>query len=140
MQYLVSRWGTDPDSPGTFSYDLVGKPADLCETLRAPVDNLFFAGKAASVDHSLLLKNVEGIYQCDMVFHISSNFLSTKRWLRSWFPFKYQGCNLIVIIDFTLMYQTYIWKWIYDFNEFLNSNLRISCSIISMHFFTFSIC
>ncbi|MQL87743.1 hypothetical protein Taro_020294 [Colocasia esculenta] len=52
VQCLVSRWGGDPDSLGSYSCDLVGKPADLYERYRAPVDNLFFAGEAASVDHS----------------------------------------------------------------------------------------
>ncbi|XP_038975194.1 polyamine oxidase 5-like isoform X1 [Phoenix dactylifera] len=52
VQYLVSRWGTDPDSLGSYSCDLVGKLADLYERFRTPVDNLYFAGEAASVDHS----------------------------------------------------------------------------------------
>lgn len=51
IQYLVSRWGTDPDSLGAYSYDLVGKPLDLYEKLQAPVDNLFFGGEAVSIDH-----------------------------------------------------------------------------------------
>ncbi|KAJ6840550.1 putative polyamine oxidase 4 [Iris pallida] len=59
IHHLVSRWGTDPDSLGSYSCDLVGKPGDLCERLRAPVDNLYFAGEAASVDHS---GSVHGAY------------------------------------------------------------------------------
>ncbi|XP_010940275.1 polyamine oxidase 5 isoform X1 [Elaeis guineensis] len=59
VQYLVSRWGTDPDFLGSYSCDLVGKPADLYERFRAPVDNLYFAGEAASVDHS---GSVHGAY------------------------------------------------------------------------------
>lgn len=59
IQYLMSRWGSDPDSLGSYTCDLVGKPADLCERLRAPVDNLYFAGEAASVDHS---GSVHGAY------------------------------------------------------------------------------
>ncbi|KAG1361130.1 polyamine oxidase 5 [Cocos nucifera] len=59
VQYLVSRWGTDPDSLGSYSCDLVGKPADLYERFRAPVDNIYFAGEAASVDHS---GSVHGAY------------------------------------------------------------------------------
>ncbi|XP_077247007.1 polyamine oxidase 5-like [Tasmannia lanceolata] len=51
IRYLVSRWGTDPDSLGSYSYDMVGKPVDLYERLQAPVDNLFFAGEAVSMDH-----------------------------------------------------------------------------------------
>ncbi|WOL13392.1 putative polyamine oxidase 4 [Canna indica] len=59
VQYLVSRWGTDPDSLGSYSCDLVGKPADLYERLCAPVENLYFAGEAASADHS---GSVHGAY------------------------------------------------------------------------------
>ncbi|XP_058090448.1 polyamine oxidase 5-like isoform X2 [Magnolia sinica] len=59
IQYLVSRWGTDPDSLGSYSYDLVGKPIDLYEKLRTPVDNLFFAGEAVSMDHPA---SVHGAY------------------------------------------------------------------------------
>lgn len=52
IQYLVSHWGTDPDSLGAYSYDLVGKPLDLYERLQAPVNNLFFGGEAVSMDHA----------------------------------------------------------------------------------------
>jgi polyamine oxidase len=48
IQYLVSRWGTDPSALGCYSYDVVGKPHDLYEQLRMPVENLFFAGEATS--------------------------------------------------------------------------------------------
>jgi polyamine oxidase len=48
IQYLVSRWGTDPSSLGCYSYDAVGKPHDLYERLRKPVDNMFWAGEATS--------------------------------------------------------------------------------------------
>ncbi|XP_020249763.1 probable polyamine oxidase 4 [Asparagus officinalis] len=58
-QYLMSRWGSDPDSLGSYSCDLVGKPADLCQRLQAPVDNLYFAGEATSTDHS---GSVHGAY------------------------------------------------------------------------------
>ncbi|KAK4593977.1 hypothetical protein RGQ29_017877 [Quercus rubra] len=51
IQYLVSRWGTDINSLGSYSYDTVGKPHDLYERLRIPVDNLFFAGEATSSDY-----------------------------------------------------------------------------------------
>ncbi|KAK0589349.1 hypothetical protein LWI29_013045 [Acer saccharum] len=49
IQYLVSHWGTDINSLGSYSYDTVGKPHDLYERLRVPVDNLFFAGEATSM-------------------------------------------------------------------------------------------
>ncbi|KAK3183349.1 hypothetical protein Dsin_030635 [Dipteronia sinensis] len=49
IQYLVSHWGTDINSLGSYSYDTVGKPHDLYEMLRIPVDNLFFAGEATSM-------------------------------------------------------------------------------------------
>ncbi|XP_010909371.1 polyamine oxidase 5 [Elaeis guineensis] len=64
VQYLVSRWGTDPDSLGSYSCDLVGKPADLYERFRAPVDNIYFAGEAASVDHS---GSVHGAYTAGII-------------------------------------------------------------------------
>ncbi|KAK7841371.1 putative polyamine oxidase 2 [Quercus suber] len=51
IQYLVSRWGTDINSLGSYSYDTVGKPHDLYERLRIPVDNLFFAGEATSSNY-----------------------------------------------------------------------------------------
>ncbi|KAM0956094.1 hypothetical protein TB2_023997 [Malus domestica] len=50
IQYLVSHWGSDVDTLGSYSYDIVGKPHDLYEKLRVPVDTLFFAGEATSVD------------------------------------------------------------------------------------------
>ncbi|WOG91846.1 hypothetical protein DCAR_0311101 [Daucus carota subsp. sativus] len=49
IQYLVSHWGTDVNSLGSYSYDVVGKSHDLYERLRIPVDNLFFAGEATSM-------------------------------------------------------------------------------------------
>ncbi|XP_010275888.1 PREDICTED: probable polyamine oxidase 2 isoform X2 [Nelumbo nucifera] len=49
IQYLVSRWGTDINSLGAYSYDAVGKSHHLYERLRIPVDNLFFAGEATSM-------------------------------------------------------------------------------------------
>lgn len=59
VQYLVSRWGSDINSLGSYSCDLVGKPPDLYERLRAPLDNIYFAGEAASLDHS---GSVHGAY------------------------------------------------------------------------------
>lgn len=50
IQYLVSHWGSDVNTLGSYTYDVVGKPHDLYEKLRVPVDNLFFAGEATSVD------------------------------------------------------------------------------------------
>ncbi|XP_073022142.1 polyamine oxidase 2-like isoform X1 [Primulina eburnea] len=52
IQYLVSRWGSDENSLGSYSYDIVGTPHDLFEKLRTPVDNLFFAGEATSMDYT----------------------------------------------------------------------------------------
>ncbi|XP_062153379.1 polyamine oxidase 2 isoform X2 [Alnus glutinosa] len=51
IQYLVSRWGSDVNSLGSYSYDTVGKPHDLYDMLRIPVDNLFFAGEATSANY-----------------------------------------------------------------------------------------
>ncbi|KAH9616383.1 hypothetical protein KSS87_018422 [Heliosperma pusillum] len=60
VQYLVSRWGTDPHSLGCYSYDLVGKPDDVYDRLRTPVGNLFFGGEAVSMeDHQ---GSVHGAY------------------------------------------------------------------------------
>ncbi|XP_042410844.1 polyamine oxidase 5-like [Zingiber officinale] len=52
IQHLVSPWGTDPDSLGAYSCDLIGKPTDQYESPCDPVDNQYFAGEAASADHS----------------------------------------------------------------------------------------
>ncbi|KAL6223413.1 hypothetical protein ACLB2K_006800 [Fragaria x ananassa] len=59
VQYLVSHWGTDLNSLGCYSLDLVGKPADIYERLRAPLGNLFFGGEAVSMDHQ---GSVHGAY------------------------------------------------------------------------------
>ncbi|KAL0844798.1 hypothetical protein Bca101_018044 [Brassica carinata] len=48
VQCLVSRWGSDVNSFGSYSYDVVGKPHDLNERFRVPVDNLLFSGEATS--------------------------------------------------------------------------------------------
>ncbi|KAG6720681.1 hypothetical protein I3842_03G073800 [Carya illinoinensis] len=48
IQYLVSRWGINMNSIGCYSYDLVGKPEDVYQRLRAPLGNLFFAGEAVT--------------------------------------------------------------------------------------------
>ncbi|KAG8373543.1 hypothetical protein BUALT_Bualt11G0035500 [Buddleja alternifolia] len=59
VQYLVSRWGTDPNILGCYSYDAVGNSEDIYDRLRAPVGNLFFGGEAVSVDHQ---GSVHGAY------------------------------------------------------------------------------
>ncbi|PIN20378.1 Amine oxidase [Handroanthus impetiginosus] len=64
IQYLVSHWGTDKDSLGSYSYDVVGKPHDLYEKLRIPVDNLFFAGEATSMDYP---GSVHGAYSTGLM-------------------------------------------------------------------------
>jgi len=48
IRSLVSHWGTDINTLGCYSHDSVGKPHDLYERMRIPVDNLFFAGEATS--------------------------------------------------------------------------------------------
>ncbi|KAJ6832060.1 putative polyamine oxidase 2 isoform X1 [Iris pallida] len=52
IQYLVSHWGSDVNSLGSYSYDAVGKSHDLHERLRIPVDNIFFAGEATCMDYT----------------------------------------------------------------------------------------
>lgn len=64
VQYLVSRWGTDPNSLGCYSYDLVGNPEDIYDKLRAPLGNLFFAGEAVSVEHQ---GSVHGAYSAGVM-------------------------------------------------------------------------
>ncbi|KAK9117973.1 hypothetical protein Scep_016066 [Stephania cephalantha] len=59
IKYLVSHWGTDRDSLGSYSYDVVGNSADLYDRLRAPVNNLFFGGEAVNMDHA---GSVHGAY------------------------------------------------------------------------------
>ncbi|KAL3630373.1 putative polyamine oxidase 4 [Castilleja foliolosa] len=59
VQYRVSRWGTDPNILGSYSYDAVGNSEDIYDRLRAPVGNLFFGGEAVSVDHQ---GSVHGAY------------------------------------------------------------------------------
>eukprot|EP00250_Pteridium_aquilinum_P000886 c11066_g2_i1 orf=1-342(+) len=48
IRYLISRWGTDINALGCYSYDAVGRPHDLYTRMRCPVENLFFAGEATS--------------------------------------------------------------------------------------------
>ncbi|KAF5457575.1 hypothetical protein F2P56_021667 [Juglans regia] len=64
VQYLVSRWGTDLNSLGCYSYDLVGKSEDVYERLRAPMGNLFFAGEAVSVENQ---GSVHGAYSAGVM-------------------------------------------------------------------------
>ncbi|XP_037487260.1 polyamine oxidase 3-like isoform X1 [Triticum dicoccoides] len=52
LNYLVSHWGSDENTLGSYTFDGVGKPRDLYEKLRIPVDNLFFAGEATSVQYT----------------------------------------------------------------------------------------
>ncbi|XP_071696335.1 polyamine oxidase 2-like [Rutidosis leptorrhynchoides] len=64
IQYIVSRWGSDVNSLGSYSYDTVGKPHDLYDKLRIPVDNLFFAGEATSSDYP---GSVHGAYSTGLM-------------------------------------------------------------------------
>ncbi|KAL1348592.1 probable polyamine oxidase 4 isoform X2 [Arachis hypogaea] len=65
VQYLVSRWGTDPNSLGCYTYDLVGKPEDVYDRLRMPVGNLFFGGEAVCMDDHQ--GSVHGAYSAGMM-------------------------------------------------------------------------
>lgn len=60
----MTRWGADPNSLGCYSYDVVGKPADLYERLRAPLGNLFFGGEAVSMEHQ---GSVHGAYSAGVM-------------------------------------------------------------------------
>ncbi|CAK9324405.1 unnamed protein product [Citrullus colocynthis] len=64
IQHLVSRWGSDVNSLGSYSYDIVGKPHHLFERLRIPVDNLFFAGEATSINYP---GSVHGAYSTGLM-------------------------------------------------------------------------
>ncbi|XP_050228392.1 probable polyamine oxidase 4 [Mercurialis annua] len=59
VKYVVTRWGTDPNSLGCYTYDKVGKPEDLYDRLREPVGSLFFGGEAVSMEHQ---GSVHGAY------------------------------------------------------------------------------
>ncbi|GBG93018.1 hypothetical protein CBR_g58179, partial [Chara braunii] len=48
LQYRVTRWGTDEDSLGCYSYDKVGLSETNMEALGQSVGPLFFAGEAMS--------------------------------------------------------------------------------------------
>ncbi|KAL0805767.1 hypothetical protein Bca101_098258 [Brassica carinata] len=64
IHYLVSRWGSDINSLGSYSYDIVNKPHDLYERLRVPLDNLFFAGEATSTSYP---GSVHGAYSTGLL-------------------------------------------------------------------------
>ncbi|KAL6521391.1 putative polyamine oxidase 4 [Orobanche gracilis] len=64
VHYRVSRWGTDPNILGSYSYDAVGNSEDIYDRLRAPVGNLFFGGEAVSVDHQ---GSVHGAYSAGIL-------------------------------------------------------------------------
>ncbi|KAL8550067.1 hypothetical protein ACS0TY_008775 [Phlomoides rotata] len=64
VQYLVSRWGTNPNILGCYSYDAVGNSDDIYDRLREPVGNLFFGGEAASDDHQ---GSVHGAYSAGIM-------------------------------------------------------------------------
>lgn len=51
IRYLVSRWGSDVNSLGSYSYAKVANPHDIFDKLRMHVHNLFFAGEATSADY-----------------------------------------------------------------------------------------
>uniref|UniRef100_A0A0D6QVW7 Amine oxidase domain-containing protein n=1 Tax=Araucaria cunninghamii TaxID=56994 RepID=A0A0D6QVW7_ARACU len=73
VKWLVSRWGIDCNSLGCYSYDIVGKPYDLYERLRIPVDNLFFAGEATSTlypgtVHGAFATGIEAAKDCRKCF------------------------------------------------------------------------
>lgn len=64
IQYLVSHWGIDKNSLGLYIYNTGGKPHDPYEMLRIPVDNLFFAGEATSMEYP---GSVHGAYSTGLM-------------------------------------------------------------------------
>ncbi|XP_042040793.1 probable polyamine oxidase 4 isoform X2 [Salvia splendens] len=64
VQYLVSRWGMEPNIRGCYSYDAVGNSDDIYDRLRASVGNIFFGGEAVSVDHQ---GSVHGAYSAGVM-------------------------------------------------------------------------
>ncbi|CAI9753270.1 unnamed protein product [Fraxinus pennsylvanica] len=64
VQYLVSRWGSDPNILGCYSYDAVGNSDDIYDRLREPLGNLFFGGEAMSLDHQ---GSVHGAYSAGIM-------------------------------------------------------------------------
>lgn len=64
VHYLVSRWGSDPNSLGCYAYDVVGMPEDLYERLQAPLGSIFFGGEAVSMDHQ---GSVHGAYSAGVM-------------------------------------------------------------------------
>lgn len=64
VNHLVSHWGIDKNSLGSYSYSTVGKPDDLFKRLRIPVDNLFFAGEATSMRYQ---GSVHGAYSTGLM-------------------------------------------------------------------------
>lgn len=64
IQHLVTRWGSDINSLGSYSYGTVGKRHTLYEWLRVPVDNLFFAGEATSTSYP---GSVHGAYSTGLM-------------------------------------------------------------------------
>lgn len=77
IQYLVSRWGSDVNSLGSYSYDTVGKPHDLYEKLRIPIDNLFFAGEATSDSYP---GSVHGAYSTGVMAAEDCRMRVLERW------------------------------------------------------------
>ncbi|KAI3930796.1 hypothetical protein MKX01_037242 [Papaver californicum] len=86
IQNLVSHWGTDVNSLGSYSYDTVGKPHDLYERLRIPVDNMFFAREATSASypgtvHEAFSTGHMAAEECRMrVLESSNNDSSQNHW------------------------------------------------------------
>lgn len=76
VQYLVSHWGTDRDSLGCYSYDLVGMPTDIYDRLRAPLGSLFFGGEAVSMENQ---GSVHGAYSSGVMAAENCRKLLTER-------------------------------------------------------------
>ncbi|KAJ8752174.1 hypothetical protein K2173_003782 [Erythroxylum novogranatense] len=74
VKYIVSHWGTDPNSLGCYSYDVIGKSVDVYKKLRAPLGNLFFGGEAVNVEYP---GTVHGAYLAGLIAaHNCKSYLS----------------------------------------------------------------
>jgi monoamine oxidase len=75
IDYQLTRWGTDPFSLGSYSYNPVGTTSSTRRVLAAPMEKrVFFAGEA-SVDYYFATAHgayLSGLYAAKKIFNISN--------------------------------------------------------------------